>query len=199
LFRNFSPDVEVVMIGDSITQGGIWSEMFPGVAIANRGVGGDTTVDVLARLDTVLSTKPEVAFLMIGVNDAARGRSPEEIFASYVQIVDALQGAGVEVAIQSTIECRSSTCGSKLEVLRGLNARLGALATARGMDYIDLNGVLADGAGLKPAYTHDGTHLNGAGYRQWVDALSETMARKVATLRARAQATSPTAGRRQPQ
>jgi lysophospholipase L1-like esterase len=197
LFRFFSPDAEVVMVGDSITQGGIWAEMFPGVTIANRGVGGDTTVDVLARMDTILSTKPEVAFVMIGVNDAARGRSPEEIFASYAKVVDALQGARVEVVIQSTIECSAESCGSKREVLRELNRKLVALAAARGMDYIDLNGALSDEAGLKSAYTYDGTHLTGAGYRQWADALSETMERKVAGLRAKATAISPTADRRQ--
>jgi lysophospholipase L1-like esterase len=195
LFRNFSPDVEVVMIGDSITQGGIWSEMFPGVAIANRGVGGDTTADVLARLDTVLSTKPELAFLMIGVNDASRGRSPEEIFASYTKIVDALQGAGVEVAIQSTIECSATSCGATLNVLRALNRRLAALSAERGVDYIDLAVSLSDESGLRSEFSYDGTHLNGAGYRQWADALSEPMAKKVSALRARAQAIPPTDGR----
>lgn len=195
LFRYFAPDVEVVMVGDSLTQGGIWAEMFPSVAIANRGVGGDTTLDVLARLDTILSTEPEVAFVMIGVNDAARGLAPDEIFANYAKVVDALQVAGVEVAIQSTIECSATSCGATQNVLRELNRKLAALAAERGMDYVDINSALADESGLKPAYTYDGTHLNGAGYRQWVDALSETMARKVTMLRARAKATSPAAGR----
>jgi lysophospholipase L1-like esterase len=195
LFRYFAPDVEVAMVGDSLTQGGIWSEMFPGVGIANRGVGGNTTVDILARVDTILSTRPEVAFVMVGVNDAARGRSADEIFASYVRIVDALQGGGVEVVIQSTIECSAKSCGATLKVLRELNRMLAAMAAERGIDYVDINSALADESGLKSAYTYDGTHLNGAGYRQWVDALSEAMARKVSRLRAREQATSPTAVR----
>ena len=45
-FKYFSPNVDVVMIGDSITQLGIWNEIFPNVKIANRGVGGDATENV---------------------------------------------------------------------------------------------------------------------------------------------------------
>jgi lysophospholipase L1-like esterase len=185
LFKYFSPDVEVVMVGDSLTQGGIWAEMFSGVVIANRGVGGDTAADILARVDTILSTKPELAFLMVGVNDAYLGWSSDEVFANYLMAVDALQQAGVEVVIQSTIECSSKVCGAKLDTIRGLNKKLVALAAERGLDYIDLNGSLAGESGLRPQYTYDGIHLNGGGYRQWVDALSGTMKEKVSMLRAR--------------
>lgn len=173
------------MVGDSITQSGTWNEMFPDVRIANRGVGGDTARDIFARIDTVLSTKPEVAFVMVGVNDAALGEAPNEIFVNYVALVDALQRAGVDVVIQSTIECSSKLCGAKLEVLRALNNKLAALAAERGIDYINLNASLADDSGLKPGYTYDGTHLNGAGYQQWVDRISATMNEKVSKARAK--------------
>lgn len=182
LFRQFSPDVDVVMVGDSITQGGIWAEMFEGVSIANRGVGGDTAADILARMDTILSTKPQVAFIMVGVNDVYRDWPADEVFANYVKVVDALDQAGVEVVIQSTVECSQSVCGSKLAVLRELNQKLVAFAAERGLTYVDLNASLSDQSGLKAGYTYDGIHLNGDGYREWVGALAKTMDEKVSAL-----------------
>ena len=47
LFDYFSPQVDVVMIGDSNTQNAIWSEIFPNTKIANRGLTGDTTEGIL--------------------------------------------------------------------------------------------------------------------------------------------------------
>ena len=52
LFDYFSPQVDVVMIGDSNTQNAIWSEIFPNTKIANRGLGGDTTEGILKRMES---------------------------------------------------------------------------------------------------------------------------------------------------
>ena len=40
---------DIVMLGDSITAMGQWSEMFPAADILNRGLGGDTVADIAAR------------------------------------------------------------------------------------------------------------------------------------------------------
>ncbi len=79
------------MIGDSLTEQGLWSEMFPEHTIANRGVGSDTTADVLARMDTILATKPERAFIMLGVNDLALGKPYMD---NYNRIISELRGGG---------------------------------------------------------------------------------------------------------
>jgi hypothetical protein len=44
---------QVVFLGDSLTDGARWDELFPGIPVRNRGVPADTTADVLARLDQV--------------------------------------------------------------------------------------------------------------------------------------------------
>ena len=36
----------VAFVGDSITEGGDWAALFPGLATRNYGIGGDTTVDL---------------------------------------------------------------------------------------------------------------------------------------------------------
>ena len=59
----------VVFVGDSITEGGLWSEWLPGVDVINRGISGNTTQDILDRMPHIVSVKPDKLFLMIGVND----------------------------------------------------------------------------------------------------------------------------------
>ena len=57
------------MIGDSIIQNAIWSEIFPNVKIANRGVASDNTENVLNRIDTILAVNPSKALIMMGIID----------------------------------------------------------------------------------------------------------------------------------
>ena len=59
MFQTFSPTSDVVMVGDSLTADAPWNEIFPKVQIANRGMGGDTTDNILLRMDTVLSVTQE--------------------------------------------------------------------------------------------------------------------------------------------
>src|SRR5262249_33686144 len=50
MFQTFSPTSDVVMVGDSLTSNAAWTQIFPKVQIANRGIGGDTTDDILLRM-----------------------------------------------------------------------------------------------------------------------------------------------------
>jgi len=63
-----SDDYKIVMIGDSITDGGLWDELLKNNLVQNRGIGGDTTDGVLDRLSSI-NQKIEIAFIMIGIND----------------------------------------------------------------------------------------------------------------------------------
>src|SRR5581483_8954086 len=70
----------LVFLGDSITQrwGDDMGGSFPGVKVANRGIGGDTSRGVLVRLkDDVLALHPSGVVILIGCNDIALGADPE--------------------------------------------------------------------------------------------------------------------------
>ena len=168
LFEYFSPKCEIVMIGDSITQGGIWSEIFPNITIANRGVEGDTTEDILRRMDTIYDVKPRKAFVMVGINDFYRDFTVDEAFVNYKKIVSNLNDAGIEVFIQSTLECSKFKCFDKLQKVRSLNKNLSEYATQKNITYIDINKDLTSVSdGLLGRYTQDGIHLTGEGYFVW--------------------------------
>ena len=164
------------MVGDSLTAAADWRDLFPGVDVANRGLNGDRTADVLARIDTVLQTRARTAFVMLGTNDVLAGRAIEDIVADYGRIVGRLRESGAAVVVQSTLECSRVRCGDRLDAIRALNARLRATSEALGAAWIDVNAVLASGpGGLRPEHTYDGVHLRASGYVAWRDAIAPRM------------------------
>jgi lysophospholipase L1-like esterase len=179
LFRTL-PRHEVVMLGDSLTDRSEWAELFPGQDIANRGIDGDTSDGVLARLDDILAGQPRHAFVMIGINDLADGgRKVDAVFANYSAIVARLERAGVRVVVQSTLPCNEAksqwkSCAAVNGKIARLNARLATLASAR-VSFADLRPLLAPGGNLDSELTLDGVHLNGEGYRRWQRAIAPLM------------------------
>jgi lysophospholipase L1-like esterase len=175
-FDTFGIYASTVMIGDSLTDGAEWREMFPGVAVVNRGVDGDTTAGVLRRMDSIVSARARKAFVMIGINDFGEGRTVDAVFEDYRSIVSRLEDSGAKVFVQSTLLCNEAkagwiSCAAIQGKIRELNRRLARLASAR-VAFVDLNASLAGPGGLKPELTYDGVHLNGDGYRVWKDVIS---------------------------
>ncbi|WP_425423687.1 arylesterase [Solidesulfovibrio alcoholivorans] len=69
------------------------------VTIANFGVSGDTTAGGLARLDQVLSMRPDGVIVELGANDMLRGQDPETAMANLDAILKRLTGAGIPVLL----------------------------------------------------------------------------------------------------
>ncbi len=162
----------VVMLGDSITDRGEWSELFPGISIVNRGIGRDTSYGVLQRISQVIQSRPQKVFLMIGINDINRGFKPQDILENYEQIVTKLLQADIQVYIESVLYTHSRNDRAN-EVIAELNRSLSELArTSNKVEFIDLNRVLASNARLSRKYSRDGLHLNGSGYKAWAQEIS---------------------------
>ena len=156
------------MIGDSLTAGAPWNEIFPNVQIANRGIGGDTTDDILLRMDTILSVSPKKALIMVGINDVRRGASPGSVLRNYSEIVKRLQQAGVTVIIQSTLDCSKDVCGDQVYQIRDLNKQLEDFAKRNNIVFLDINADLSSPSdGLLSKYSYDGIHLLASGYVKW--------------------------------
>ena len=63
-------EIDVAFLGDSLTDGYDVAKYFPQYKTANRGISGETTVGLEARLDvSVYQLKPKVATLLIGANN----------------------------------------------------------------------------------------------------------------------------------
>lgn len=157
---------DVVMLGDSITHGGEWSEMFPGLPIKNRGISGDTTTDVLLRLDPIIAAKPAAVFLKIGTNDLNRGPDRATSYQQYRQIVSSIQAGSPSTAIflQSVLPREAAM----REEVEAYNRHIKAIADELGVVYIDLYpAFLAPDGSIRDDLTLDELHLSGEGYRVW--------------------------------
>src|SRR6476660_7913769 len=66
---------DIIFLGNSIIDGGEWSELFNDLRIKNRGISGDVSAGVLNRLTEIIHRKPGKLFVMIGINDLANGIS----------------------------------------------------------------------------------------------------------------------------
>ncbi|MDC1433795.1 GDSL-type esterase/lipase family protein [Burkholderiales bacterium] len=171
-FEFVNSKADVVLIGDSITEGAIWSEFFPKYSLLNRGIGSDKASDILQRLDSIISVEPKYGFIMVGINDIYQNVRVDEIFQNYVEIVRKLQDRDIDVVIQSTIQCELSRCGEKrVSKVNELNTLLSAFASKNDIQYLNL-GKLSEDRGLDSSLTTDGVHLNMKGYKTWVDFLS---------------------------
>lgn len=173
LFEVFGNRADLVLIGDSHTEFGMWSEYFTSRTIANRGIFADTTGDVLARMDTILSSNPKTAYVMLGVNDIFEELSIEEIIINYQEIVSILKSNNIEVIVQSIVQCHSHRCAQdKIAQINTLNERLEKLAKDEAIDFLYLEG-LSNQTGLTDEMTYDGIHLTAAGYKLWLSHIAE--------------------------
>lgn len=164
----------IVFLGDSITEGGLWEEWFPGEHSVNRGIGGETSVQVLKRIDRTLND-PVAVFLLIGTNDLTVGYSIPVIANNVERIVERVRALApnAQVFVQSVMPRGARW---KHSVLR-LNAALADVADRCAARYIDLWPALSDSEGaLRPGMTIDGLHLTGPGYKAWVHELQPFIA-----------------------
>lgn len=161
----------VVFVGDSITHGGLWDEWFPDALVVNRGSGGETSADVLRRIDAAINA-PAAVFLLIGTNDISHLSSLPSIVGNIREILSRVKRLAPDAPIylQSVMPRSKAFAGH----VKALNDALRTLVADQGaqINYLDLWPALAapDGA-LRAEFTGDQLHLNGAGYKAWVAAL----------------------------
>ena len=166
---------DIIFIGNSITDGGEWSELFKDLQIKNRGISGDITAGVLNRIDEVVKRKPAKVFLMIGVNDLARGISADSVVKNILLIASYLrqETPSTRLFIQSILPVNDfynkfSGHTGKAKQIKEVNEALNKNAVAYHFTYIDLHSSFCNEEGkLKRELSNDGLHLKGEGYLLW--------------------------------
>lgn len=169
----------IVFLGNSITEAGDWSDVLADKYILNRGISGDITFGVVARLDKILANKPSKLFLLIGVNDLKRGIPNEMIIENYRKIVALVkqQSPKTKLYLQSVLPINEALLIEafqqvKMGNIKHLNDALEQIAKENKVVYVDLSKALADNDGqLKKEFTPDGIHLRPVAYITWVNYL----------------------------
>lgn len=188
-FQNESPinSNDIVFLGNSLTQGGKWSEFFPktqaklelnGGSIRNRGIIGDDAIGMYDRLNQILPGKPKKIFLLVGVNDISHNLSPEVIIENIEKVIARIrsESPNTKLYIQSllpfnTEKNRYKAMIGKTQSINDVNIKLKEVADKYKLKFIYLYKHFTAGDGndeLMPDLTNDGLHINDKGYKIWV-------------------------------
>jgi hexosaminidase len=166
---------EIVFLGNSITDGAEWAQLFGDLRMVNQGISGDITAGVLHRLPVVANRKPAKVFLLIGTNDLARGMSADSVLKNIFLAADYLKQASpaTRLFVQSILPVNDvygkfggHTKNTKM--IMEVNERLKANAKNHHYQFIDLFTDFANKENkLYPSLSNDGLHLAGEAYLLW--------------------------------
>ncbi|MGH7678530.1 MAG: SGNH/GDSL hydrolase family protein [Gemmatimonadaceae bacterium] len=169
-----APD-RVVFMGNSITEGWapLFPTLFPGKPYVGRGIGGQTTPQMLVRFrQDVVALKPRVVVILAGTNDIAGNTGPstiEMIEDNLASMAEIARANGIRVVLCSVLPVYDYPWKRGLEPapkIMALNAWLKDYAARHGAVYVDFHSEMEDERhGMKAEYTSDGVHASEAGYR----------------------------------
>ena len=167
----------VVFFGDSITD--IWhlDAYFPGKPYLNRGIGGQTTPQMLVRFrQDVIDLRPKIVIILAGTNDIAGNTGPmrlEDIEANYTSIAELARAHDIKVIYSSVLPVHNYTPRAQdffaqrsPEKILELNRWLKTYCASSGCLYLDYFSAMVDDKGLlKRDLADDGLHPNAAGFK----------------------------------
>jgi lysophospholipase L1-like esterase len=166
----------VVFMGDSITDGWHLAESFPGKPYVNRGIGGQTTPQMLIRFrPDVIDLQPKVVVILAGTNDIAGNTGPmrlEDIEGNYASMAELARAHHIRVVFSSILPINDYTPRAESfflqrspEKILELNRWLKDYCAKNKYVYLDYFSAMVDEKGLlKHDLADDGLHPNQAGH-----------------------------------
>ncbi len=167
----------VVFFGDSITD--IWKleDSFPGKPYVNRGIGGQTTPQMLVRFrQDVIDLQPKVVVILAGTNDIAGNTGPMrnvDIEANFASFAELAKVHGIKVIYSSLLPVHNYTERSKDFFAQRPQSRILALhdwlkdyCARNNLIFLDYFSAMVDDKGMmKKDLADDGLHPNAAGFK----------------------------------
>ena len=172
LFATQKEQKNIVMLGNSLTEGGNWDAILGRSDVANRGIGSDVTEGYINRINDVFDLKPKICFIEGGVNDLARNIPPDAIIRNLAALIDTLRSEGILPVLHTVTYVADNYRAIDPKTFNGsiqsLNRAIGELAKEKKVMLIDLNAKISDGAYLLKQYAvGDGIHYTAETYSLW--------------------------------
>jgi len=166
---------KIIFMGDSITEewGRLSPEFFQPVVFVNRGIGGQTTPQMLLRFkQDVINLNPCIVFILAGTNDIAGNTGPSNIDMITNNIYSMAELAmtyNIKTVLSSILPVDKYPWSDQIkevpETILTINKKLKSFSNQHDIIYIDYySEMVGDNRGLKKEYTTDGVHLNKMGY-----------------------------------
>ena len=169
------PSACIAFIGDSITSN--WPALqppnqFSGLQVVNRGLPGDTTVNMLSRFRRdVLQLRPRAVVILGGLNDLDHTPLPT-IEQNLTVMAQTAREHKIQVLLATLPPARSLNSqgiatqpSPTTDLIGALNAWLRSFAAENHFTLVDYYSALADEHGVyRQGLTTDGVHPTPAGY-----------------------------------
>jgi lysophospholipase L1-like esterase len=167
----------VVFLGDSITDYWRLNEYFTGRDFVNRGIAGQTTLQMLGRFrPDVIALNPKAVVILAGTNDIGAGYSAEQTETDLMEMVELARAHNIKPALASVLPVSdyhkdTDPANERTKVhspaaIQALNHWMQGYCATEGLIYIDYYSALVDSAGkLQADASDDGLHPNARGYR----------------------------------
>ena len=166
----------IVFMGDSITEewSTLYPEFFSGNYYINRGIGGQTTPQMLIRFKPdAIDLKPYAIIILAGTNDIAGNTGPSTVrmitdnIFSMAELAIAYE---IKVVLASILPVYQYPWVDDVldppSVIDSINSKIKDYVENKGLIYLDYySSMVDDRKGLKLEFTGDGVHPNEAGYR----------------------------------
>lgn len=179
----------VVFIGDSITE--LWAvadhELFNGTVVAGRGIGGQTSAQMLLRFHAdVVDLHPRAVHILAGTNDVAGNSGPttaQNFKNNIVAMVEIARANGIAVVLGSIPPAKSFYWRPEIEAaarIAELNVWLSDYAHKQHLGYVDYYSALVRDGGLPAEFGNDGVHPNRAGFARMTPLARKALAEALA-------------------
>ena len=165
---------QIIFLGNSITNFHNWADAFvrpDGLAqdeglVSNRGISDERAYHWKHNVQMMLDgeDKPAKIFIGIGTNDLNVGLPPEVVANDIRAIVRQIQVSSPETEIH--VQSILPRTGQINDVVTRTIPLLEAMAAEMGVDFIDLTETM-NALGAPGAWTYEGLHPTGVGYRAW--------------------------------
>ena len=172
---------DIIMLGNSLTDGAEWNELLNNRHVKNRGIVGDIVQGCYERMDPILKGQPKRIFILSGVNDVSHGVTGDSIARAMEKLIVLIKQRSprTKIYLQSMLPFNNDVREWKLlkgreQVVVDGNRALEAVARRQQVTWINLYPLFVDDDGkLKAEYTNDGLHLMGPAYLIWADAIRQ--------------------------
>jgi lysophospholipase L1-like esterase len=174
--QNRPADGSIVFIGaSSIVRWATLAEDFAGLPVLNRGYGGSTYADLTPYIDRiVVPYKPTKIVIYSGDNDLYRGKSPDEVFADFKELIQVIHAKVPDAQVGLIAVKPSIARWDMVKNFLTLNLLLKHFDLEDDkLRFIDIEQQMLgpDGKPDPEMFVPDGLHLSPKGYRIWTAAV----------------------------
>ena len=179
-------DENIVFFGDSITEGYNVKEFFDEYRVVNSGVSGNTTKDLIDRIDSDLyDYNPSMVIIQIGTNDIRAEIKDEDIIKNLKKIIKGIREnrKNASILIESIYPINREIDKEYWKDVNPdytnnhiikVNKMIMKLCKEEHIKYINVyTSLLDDNKNLKAIYSKEGLHLTDLGYYKVTKVIKE--------------------------